>query len=271
MPDVTTITNVPPTPDMPDPSLLTEVTALIVAITALLAVIVWPVLIGYGLKKFHAPISDLLKRVRAAEGMGVKVNMDDLEKKAIAAGIEGDGVPQLDPQDVPPTDNASSDNAQSEPAEPNVVERSIPVDRDSSAREARRRQREISRLNQDFGIGHDELETLAKIHPPSAVLWAWTDLEKSLSLLAESCAVSSPIVLVSVTQLYKLGVIPPILKSLLYDLWNVRQQMAAGSNFSFDDALKFGRSAQQAKRELDDLRFMQVMGIADPPDRSDRH
>lgn len=240
----------------PDPSMMTDITALIAAITALLAVLVWPILIGFALRAYREPITEILSRVRGAKGLGVELEMRDLIESTVEAqtSSSADGI-------AAPTANTDDEvsSPKGEVAQPATGSRptridlgSVPSDLQYVRSDAVRAL--LSNWLHAYAASDNTFDSLARINRPSAVLFAWGEVEKRIRQLAEIAGLKSAPTFALIDQLRKDGLIRPTLYPLLKDLNRLRNRVAHSDvDLSDSDIEQFRDSSQTAERELGEM------------------
>lgn len=278
MPNGFTITNMP---EAAEPSTLAEVTALITAAGTALGGIIVPLVILLALWMFRHPISELIKNLSSLEGPGgVKVQTHERLGPATEAVEEltAEEIAAAEPPVVQPMEaDAASGEATSEPNPPQEIrvegrdERvSDNTSRDDHEQEidhylpkeslspaasgSHSKWRFIAALDNQ-SVGRRTFADLLRIHPASAVLFEWNEVEAALRALAGSRGLAEeqlrvpPRILIS--RLKRLDAMPIELADLLREMMDVRSDaLHQSGQISEKTALDFRRSAQVARREI---------------------
>lgn len=243
-----TISNVPPV-EAADPSLMAETTAVIVAMTGMLAVLVWPALIAFALWLYRSSLVDILKRVRNAKGMGVEVDMRELAESTVE--VQTEIIPKAPTQ---PTAVAQQDKPEEvdKPKEEKTlsVEHVYPGFAASNLVYLDAFQNWIR-----SEPGSDStFDALARVNRPSAILFAWGEVEKRIKHLAELVGAPKGPTFGITADLANRGIIRPPLHRLLKDLNRLRNRVAHSDvDLTESDTAQFRESAQTAEAELAEL------------------
>jgi len=263
-----TITNVPPV-EVPDPSLMTEITGLVTAVTALIAVLVWPILIGFGLRIYREPITQVLGRVRGAKGLGVELEMQELIESTAEAQTAASPAAEPIAPEVPQQDGLAADEiedglegmATTNPTRIDLAD--IPSDYRFVRHEALRSL--LSSWLAGNQSADNTFESLARIHRPSAVLFAWGEVEKRIKQLAEINGLRNGPTFALIEALRREGQIKSSLHPLLKDLNRIRNRVAHGDEDLSDKFIvQFRDSAQTAERELGEMIAEALKRKSDP-------
>jgi hypothetical protein len=249
-----TITNVPPV-EATGATVTQDITGLIAAVTALLAVLVWPVLIGYALRTYREPITEILGRVRGAKGLGVELEMRDLIESTVEAQTSSSDeatapIPAAtDGGESLPADGNSSEGVDEGATNANL--RPLPANIEYPSAELRA---VLSNWLSANSASDSTFDSLARINRPSAILFAWGQVEQRIRQLAGISGLKAAPTFALLDQLRKEGLIRPSLYPLLKDLNRLRNRVAHSNvDLSETDIEQFRGSAQTAERELNEM------------------
>lgn len=282
-----TITNAPPPPE---PSQISEVTALVAAIGTAFGGIAVPLVALVALLIFRKPLSELIRKVSSFEAPGgIKAQMQErLAAKTDAvetmAAEEMAALPTVATQApetrVEVTENSlPPDSVEAPTVSPNSAahghQSTEPPNRSSvTFDEMLDRVRALNgpsdwyfdALPSDGYVDKRTFEDLLLSHPASAVLFVWNEVETDLRMLAQRRKIypkhSRIPARVLIDKLSRIGAMPPELASLLYEMLDVRADaLHSGGQITERVALDYRRSAMVAGREIG-----RQISFSPPPD-----
>lgn len=228
-----TITNVPPV----EPSWIAETATLVTAVGAVIAILVWPILVGYTLFLFRNPISRFIDRIKAAKGFGVDLDADVAGLAVITEVVKEEAAE--DEAEGVVTDTAAK--AELEPAA-ETSNGSTVTPRHSS-------------MEDDFSIWRRWLQTDSSENLYSSrnlVQFSWMSVDRAIKRLGAKYGMagrSETIIKVLAAK----KILSPTLAILLSKLLQYKDDAVQGRDFSRREAQQIRSSAQTAIREINEL------------------
>lgn len=269
-----TITNVPPV----EASTLADWATFITAVGGVIGLVVWPIVVGYVLRLYREPISGVIGKLTKIEGPGGFTAQTSDHLSDAREAVEQFTAASAAVKDAPPEQTV--DGGEKPVEGPENEDPTPPPDSDDEGAEEKaweevgsfesrnRLETETAIFDATFdpdrAVVNGWLQTrrgrvfddLVRVHPASAVVYVWNEVEERLLSFANRMGMSLDGQRTAgrslINRLSRKRLISAELEDLLEEMISLRNRAAhvADSNISAIDAIEFERSARAAIREM---------------------